>query len=265
MQHWNNALERGHTVKMIKLILSVKTFIFYERRQKKNGVNKTEPKEIIKVWNKKKSQVFTRGKPRFGSFRFFSVYFFFPLKDTSKSHNKLRMDPLLSCIKNPGIQRQQCPTKRHCNSSSFDALLSCLSPLGLSLSKWSRMVYARLKNSPVFSLKISLSRRLREIFARSTSLEATYTYMNKTMNWNLSTFDHYNYINTYIFIILKWKTLYRMLKIQTVQRGVHLNATYPWHKVYCKKLRLTIIVIVTTYVNKLMWLRRNALTWLGRT
>ena len=62
MQHWNNALESGHTAKMIKLILIIKTFIFYEQRNKKiKEVNKTEPREIIQVWNKKKknSQVFT--------------------------------------------------------------------------------------------------------------------------------------------------------------------------------------------------------------
>ena len=40
-----------------------------------------------------------------------------------------------------------------------------------------------------------------------------------------------------------------MLKGQTAQRGVHLNATYPWHKAYCKKRRLTIIVIITKYLN----------------
>ena len=47
---------------MIKLILVIiKTFIFYEQRNKKiKEVNKTEPREIIQVWNKKKnSQVFT--------------------------------------------------------------------------------------------------------------------------------------------------------------------------------------------------------------
>ena len=50
IQHWNNALESGHTGKMIKLILSVKTFTFYERRNKKKTkeVNKTEPREIQK-------------------------------------------------------------------------------------------------------------------------------------------------------------------------------------------------------------------------
>ena len=60
MQHWNNALESGHTAKMIMLILIIKTFIFYEQRNNKiKEVNKTEPREIIQVWNKKKSQAFT--------------------------------------------------------------------------------------------------------------------------------------------------------------------------------------------------------------
>jgi len=55
------ALESGHTAKMIKLIFIIKTFIFHEQRNKKiKEVNKTEPREIIQVWNRKKnSQVFT--------------------------------------------------------------------------------------------------------------------------------------------------------------------------------------------------------------
>ena len=67
---------------MIMLILIIKTFIFYEQRNKKiKEVNKTEPREIIQVWNKnnKIRRFLQWGKPRFGSFRLFSVLFLFSI------------------------------------------------------------------------------------------------------------------------------------------------------------------------------------------
>ena len=95
MQLWNNALESGHTAKMIKLILIIKTFIFYEQRNKKiKEVNKTEPREIIQVWNKKKfAGFYIEVNPVLAALDSFQFYFFFSLKDTSKSRCKLRMAP----------------------------------------------------------------------------------------------------------------------------------------------------------------------------
>ena len=80
---------------MIKLILIIKTFIFYEQRNKKiKEVNKTEPREIIQVWNKKKkfAGFYNEVNPVLAALDSFQ-FFFFPLKDTSKSRCKLRMAP----------------------------------------------------------------------------------------------------------------------------------------------------------------------------
>ena len=81
---------------MIKLMLIIKTFIFYEQRNKKiKEVNKTEPREIIQVWNKKKkfAGFYNEVNPVLAALDSFQFYFFFPLKDTSKSRCKLRMAP----------------------------------------------------------------------------------------------------------------------------------------------------------------------------
>ena len=57
-------------------------------------VNKTEPREIIQVWNKKKfAGFYNEVNPVLAALDSFQFYFFFPLKDTSKSRCKLRMAP----------------------------------------------------------------------------------------------------------------------------------------------------------------------------
>ena len=59
--------------------------------------------------------------------------------------------------------------------------------------------------------------------------------------------------DTYIFSTPSVKNNIPKLKGQTAKRGVHLNATYnPGIKLIANKLRLTIIVIITKYLNKAM-------------
>ena len=66
---------------MIMLILIIKTFIFYEQRNNKiKEVNKTEPREIIQVWNKKKlAGFYNEVNPVLAALDSFQFYFFFPL------------------------------------------------------------------------------------------------------------------------------------------------------------------------------------------